>query len=234
MIKSQSSNYQDLLKTIAIVAMLIDHLGLWFLPDLWWMRSIGRFVMPIFCFYAGYNYSAPKHLLLKLGILLTALLYIALGFNSGLNMLLSIYIGQWYIYLMDKYRQNSALHVLIHCTILILLMLPTMDLIEYGTLVIAFMIVGRYQALTGNGLSFIPLLSISGMMMTFVVFEGYLSLANMIGAFCSIGAAGFALSARRPESLISVDLRIISRNSLIIYFINVSICAIAFLAMSLI
>jgi hypothetical protein len=234
MTKSQSANYQDLLKTIAIIAMGIDHMGLWFLSDLWWMRGVGRFVMPIFCFYAGYNYSTPKHLLLKLGILLTALLYIVLGFNSGLNMLLTIYIGQWYINLMDKYHQDSDLHVLIHCAILILLTPVTMDLIEYGTLAIAFMIAGRRQALGRGGISFMPLLSISTMILTFVVFEGYFSRAEMLLAFCLIGVAGITLWAKPPKSPISIDLRVISRHSLIVYFLNVSLSAIVFLVMQLI
>ncbi|ABE04776.1 F pilin acetylation protein TraX [Rickettsia bellii RML369-C] len=43
------SNYQDLLKTLAIIAMIIDHIGLYLYPDLIILRIIGRTAMPVFC-----------------------------------------------------------------------------------------------------------------------------------------------------------------------------------------
>ena len=53
-------NFQDLLKVIAIVTMLFDHMGLFFYHDNTWLRLVGRFSMPLFLFFAGYNYYRVK------------------------------------------------------------------------------------------------------------------------------------------------------------------------------
>lgn len=70
MMKTES-NYQDFLKTIAIITMVIDHLGLYFFPEYEIMRVIGRVSMPIFCFFVGYNFhKKPKIKILVVGVVL--------------------------------------------------------------------------------------------------------------------------------------------------------------------
>jgi hypothetical protein len=49
----KQSNYQDLLKLIAIFVMVVDHLGVYFFPDITTLRIIGRYAMPIFGFFVG-------------------------------------------------------------------------------------------------------------------------------------------------------------------------------------
>jgi len=231
----QKSNYQDLLKTIAIVLMIIDHVPLWLFPasdDILWMRALGRFVMPIFCFYAGYNYSKPKQLLLYLGLLLTALILIVTGSNIGgngqaFNMLITIYLGQWYLYLMDKYNKTSDLSVLVHCTALLLITPFTGLIFDYGTLAIAYMIAGRHQARGHNGLCLLPLLSISTMLLAFDTFSNLRPL-YMALALCCTAASAISIAARKPEAAIPINLRYIARHSLIIYFVNVASFAMIF------
>lgn len=41
---------QELLKLIACITMLIDHIGAVFFPDTLWLRIIGRIAFPIYCF----------------------------------------------------------------------------------------------------------------------------------------------------------------------------------------
>ena len=42
---------QEMLKLIACVTMLMDHLGaVFFWPRHWWLRAVGRLAFPIFCF----------------------------------------------------------------------------------------------------------------------------------------------------------------------------------------
>ena len=38
------------LKLLAVVTMLIDHMGFTLFPHAVWMRAVGRLAFPIFCF----------------------------------------------------------------------------------------------------------------------------------------------------------------------------------------
>jgi hypothetical protein len=40
-------------KTLAIAAMLVDHIGWGFYPGVLWMRCVGRLTMPVMCFFVG-------------------------------------------------------------------------------------------------------------------------------------------------------------------------------------
>lgn len=48
-------NSYDLLKVIAIITMIIDHIGLFFYQDISLLRVIGRVSYPLFAFCIGYN-----------------------------------------------------------------------------------------------------------------------------------------------------------------------------------
>ena len=64
-----------MLKLIAVLTMVIDHLGYLFFPDQEWMRAIGRLTMPIFAYAIarGFYYTRnPNSYLLRLGILAVA------------------------------------------------------------------------------------------------------------------------------------------------------------------
>lgn len=59
------------LKLIALVTMLIDHVGAAMFPGVIWMRAIGRFAMPIFAFFVaeGFTHTSDrKRYLLRLCI----------------------------------------------------------------------------------------------------------------------------------------------------------------------
>lgn len=59
------------LKLIAVISMIVDHLGVIFFDDAVWMRCIGRLAMPIFCFFVAegyYHTHDRKKYLLRMGI----------------------------------------------------------------------------------------------------------------------------------------------------------------------
>ena len=59
------------LKVIAVISMLIDHIGAVLFPRTYWLRGIGRLAMPIFCFgiSEGLHYSKDRmKYLLRMGL----------------------------------------------------------------------------------------------------------------------------------------------------------------------
>lgn len=60
-------NKSDSLKLVAMVTMLIDHVGVIFFPEVSWLRTIGRLAFPIFAYFIaqGFRYtsSRPKYFL---------------------------------------------------------------------------------------------------------------------------------------------------------------------------
>lgn len=133
------TNYQDILKFIALLAMIIDHVGLYLLPEERVLRYIGRYAFPIFAFFAGYNFRGKvNYRLLIYGIFLQAVtnLYFFQNYKP-LNILLGIFLGQLYLTIEYKIKNINQL------IILALLMPLTEIIIEYGTLVIMIMLIGR-------------------------------------------------------------------------------------------
>ena len=60
-----------MLKIIAMVSMVFDHVGDLFLPGVMWLRMIGRLAMPLFsfCIAEGYAHTRDKsRYLLRMGI----------------------------------------------------------------------------------------------------------------------------------------------------------------------
>jgi hypothetical protein len=219
MTKPTQANYQDLLKTIAIVAMIIDHLGLFIFQDTVILRVIGRMVMPIFCFFVGYNFTKPKILIAILGIILSLLNFV-LWKLTMLNMLISIYCGQCVLYLARKYNFEKDEN-LWYLSLLMILFTPlTYEFFDYGTLGIAFMIVGRLYGLNKEDPGFILLLAASTMIFSLTL---NFDQQNNIIAATLIAIVCYALTAKRYDRPISVDLRCISRHSLAIYFCHLTI-----------
>ena len=54
---SFSTNFYDWLKVLAVVTMVIDHIGYYLFSDILGLRLIGRIAFPIFLFLVGLNGS---------------------------------------------------------------------------------------------------------------------------------------------------------------------------------
>ena len=139
----------DLLKTIAIILMIIDHVGHYFFPDVTWLRILGRLCVPIWFFLIGYarTRDIPFRIILGLGILLGANLIAGEKFFP-LSILLTLMIGRYYIdaWMGAVFRGGEALAGLFF--MLALLGAPTAIAFEYGTFGLLFTVFGamcRYR-----------------------------------------------------------------------------------------
>lgn len=141
--KSRPFTYYDGLKFLALVAMTLDHVATYLMPEQLWLRAIGRIAAPVFCFLVGWNgqYRFRRSLLAAAAIMS--------GFDMlydrlfPLNILWSILLGRAVLqYLSRREKQDYALALLLA---LVIWMLPSMLIFDYGALAFLWMLWGQQQ-----------------------------------------------------------------------------------------
>lgn len=107
------------MKWLALILMTIDHINRYlFDSKLPVMCELGRLAMPLFCFVLAYNLARPKayesgmHLramqrLLRYGLLTTPI-YFLLDRYYPLNMMFSLLLSTYLIYLIEKRGSKSS------------------------------------------------------------------------------------------------------------------------------
>lgn len=105
-----------LIKIIAIVSMLIDHMGVVFFPNVFSLRVIGRLAMPLFAWGIAYGYIQTKNIrkyafrILLLAIISQFPYYIL--FNNGcLNICFTLVAGLFCVHIYEQ-RMPLVLRVL--------------------------------------------------------------------------------------------------------------------------
>ncbi len=133
----------DLLKTFAVIFMLIDHTGYYFFNDENWWRLAGRLCVPVWFFLIGYARSrdvGPK-MWIGMGILVLASGVTGSGFLP-LNILGTMLVIRLVIdpIMVRSQVNNQALWQM--GVFLLLLSFPTAYLFEYGSLAILMAMFG--------------------------------------------------------------------------------------------
>ena len=138
-----------MLKISAILTMVVDHVGLYFMGNNVWFRIIGRMAAPQFFFLVGYSGSFRfKRSILLYGI---CLFVVNLLTNPGTSIIerilpINILIGFVLIKaLLDRFdiTKLTTNHLIILLAILMLFSIPSYLLIEYGTLGLCYAIGAR-------------------------------------------------------------------------------------------
>lgn len=133
-------NGYDLLKVIALVAMTVDHVGLFLWPELVWPRVIGRVAAPLFLFLVGYNGSYGFRLPLLLAACAVTL---ADGVIAGVwypqNILWTILVGRFMLQWLDR-RAQPMVAVLLLCAFWTV---PLIPLLDYSAIGLLWMVAGR-------------------------------------------------------------------------------------------
>lgn len=121
-IKIVSNTNTGFLKLIAVVSMLLDHIGKVFCPNIILLQIIGRISFPIFayCISVGYLYTTniKKYIfrLLIIGILSQPIYVLAFDIPwYKLNILFTLLIGLLFIYLIEKKHWCKLMLLLIIC-----------------------------------------------------------------------------------------------------------------------
>jgi len=125
----------DLIKSFAVIIMVIDHIGYYFFPDQEWWRAIGRIGFPIWFFLVGHATGRGLPWKLTVGAVFLVALDAATGIAVlPMNALVTIIIIRLCIDPVMNFALKSKLHLWGLSAVLFILIIPTMEYTEYGTL----------------------------------------------------------------------------------------------------
>lgn len=139
----QSLTSYDLLKALAVILMVIDHVGHHFYPDEMWFRVLGRLCVPIWFFLIGYANTTQIPKLLWGGALVVAASGIIAGqFLLPLNILFTIILFRLSRrgVLVRSLHSPEALRGMF--LILLFFTLPSAIIFEYGSMGMMFVMMG--------------------------------------------------------------------------------------------
>lgn len=125
----------DFLKTLAVLLMIADHIGVYFFPDELWWRAAGRLTAPIWLFLIGY--ARTRDIPVKLwggALLLTAGHILIAPTFFPLTILLGMIIVRLVLDKACDYFFSEPERLLAGFAILVFLMVPSHFFIEYGAL----------------------------------------------------------------------------------------------------
>ncbi len=140
---SENLTSHDLLKSLALLLMIVDHVGYFFFPEESWFRVIGRLSVPIWFFLIGY--ADKRHV--QSGIWIGALLIVLSTLFAGefvfpLNILFMLALARlWVDRIMARALQSYEAFAGMFF-LLFFLSFPTMLLFEYGTMGVMFTVFG--------------------------------------------------------------------------------------------
>lgn len=124
----------DLFKAVAVLLMVVDHIGYYFFPDELWLRVIGRFCVPIWFFLVGYARGRDLSPMIWIGMAALVLASMAVGQSVfPLNVLATMIAIRLVI--------DPVMRVMVRgdkvfwgiAVLLLLLSFSTYSLTEYGT-----------------------------------------------------------------------------------------------------
>jgi len=135
----------DLIKALALINMVMDHLGFFFFPDEPMWRAVGRIGVPVWLFLAGYARPSRMSLWLPAGGFFLLAVDVSLGRPLfPLNILFTIMLTRWVVQFIPVQRVLND--------ILLLMALPLFAVaayfysnlfLEYGTVGLLLGIWGR-------------------------------------------------------------------------------------------
>lgn len=133
----------DVMKSLAVLIMIIDHIGYYFFPEEQWFRVVGRMCVPIWFFLIGYAHSRDLSPILWIGggILIITNVIVGMGLLP-LNILFTVLIVRLLLDHVFLRMLKSRIDAFMGWATLLLLLIPTYFLFEYGTVAITLAFIG--------------------------------------------------------------------------------------------
>ena len=165
----------DLLKTLALLLMFVDHAGHFFYPEEEWFRVIGRLSVPIWFFLIGFADTRRVQSAIWVGGLLVMLSTIVSGYYIlPLNILFSLALARLcvdrlMVGALQSYESFAGMFFL-----LFFATFPSVMLFEYGAMGVMFTVFG-YLRRHKEGLTIKPLALygfLTAIALFYVVFSG--------------------------------------------------------------
>ncbi len=180
---------RNVLKFIALISMLIDHIGWQIFPDAIWLRAIGRIAFPIFAFFIaqGLRYTSNRKMYvfnMAIVALVSQIPYFLLTQRFALNILFTFLMAILIIHLIENYNRLQIVSIIFGILIFAaLIILEPFNIIDYGTLGVVLVCV--FYFLKDKKL-YLPIGAVVLLSLTLknCLFGGF-TLINLIG-FCNL------------------------------------------------
>ncbi len=221
-------NTHDVMKTVAIILMIVDHLGMFFDPHNMWWRVVGRSCVPIWLFFMGYRSTgkSTEEELKFFALLLIALDICTVQKIFPLNIFVTVMACRFFMRRIEKADIKPYYFPAI--IILCLLMHPfAMLLFEYGGLAVMYAYCGFLHRRYPGSKSTVSCLVVTGVLFALVQIDiFYLTWAQSIVMVTLIALATWFLSRFAhhdvpiPQKGVGTTLKFMGRNTMYIYFLH--------------
>lgn len=125
----------DLLKAVAVITMVIDHMGYYLFPDELMWRAIGRISFPIWFFLVGYARGRDLSLRLFIGVAILVVSNVVCGLAVfPLNVLVTIILIRMVIDPLMSVALKNIGSALLGLVVVTGAIIPSFSVSEYGTL----------------------------------------------------------------------------------------------------
>lgn len=225
----------DLLKTLAVVLMITDHVGLYFMTDEPWLRILGRGAAVIFGFLIGYSGSTrvpPSWVGLGLGLTMLNTWLFPNDEAHTLDILISLALTRISMPFFERLHQTNALLLIPAGVGLALLAEPLNAHLEYGTEVTLLAVLGlavrldtgvRRDVAGRDGVALVALVAMSLIALRHFEFVSWERMACVaVVAATIVGLARFERRAIGVPAWLSPAIGWSGRHTLWIYAVHLA------------
>lgn len=133
----------DLIKAVAVIIMICDHIGFYFFPENEWWRAFGRIGFPVWFFFVGHASGRDLSPRLIGGAVMLAVVSAIVSMPVfPLNALVTIILIRLLLDPVMRYAAQGTGPLIQVMVVLTLLALPASLITEYGTLGLLFAVFG--------------------------------------------------------------------------------------------